>query len=280
MKEAIAHDAERRSVLELLDFVRLCERSPEPGEAPGDPIESEPERRALLRTLHELGTVVAHGLKDHAMLPNVHILDPNWLTQGFTPSSNTTSCISSAANSAGTSSRIGFQRTDIHRFFRLHPQHDAGQGNRTVFPARNGGARRFLVPEALPVEGPDLSGLFPDECLRFSFHYDLLPRSLMPRFIVKTHAHGCTPPMRWRTGVLLKVEGCKVHVEADREKKRVLIKVAGPEKSRRAALSVVRNVLKSLHDINPLFNPQPFVPLPDNPKVEETMSIPSGTGKR
>ena len=83
VKEAIAHDAERRSVLELTDFVRLCERQPEPGETPGDPIRSEPEQRALLRTLHELGTVVAHGLKDHEMLPSIHILDPNWLTKGI-----------------------------------------------------------------------------------------------------------------------------------------------------------------------------------------------------
>ena len=37
----------------------------------------------MLRTLHELGTVVAHGLKDHAMLPGIHILDPNWLTKGI-----------------------------------------------------------------------------------------------------------------------------------------------------------------------------------------------------
>ncbi len=92
----------------------------------------------------------------------------------------------------------------------------------------------------------------------------------MPRFIVKTHAHSRKPPARWRTGVVLSVDNCIVHVEADQEKKKVLLKVSGPEKSRRAALGFARNALQEVHNINLRINPQPFVPLPDNPAVEES----------
>ena len=271
VKESIARDAEEQSVLELSDFIRLCEQKPKPRETPGDPITTEAEQRALLQVLHELGTIVAHGLSDNAMLPTLHILDPNWLTQGI------------------------YIVLEHHVLHKQHGEFNWGQLKdwlpsekyppkffdfilgmmqdeeiELCFPLELRGKGWFLVPEALPVEGPDLSVFFPDHCLRFSYHYDLLPRGLMPRFIVKTHEHACNPPMQWRTGVVLNVENCKVHVEADREKKRVLIKVAGPEKYRRAALSVAKNALKALHDINPLINPQPFVPLPDNPAVEES----------
>ena len=271
VKENIARDAERRSVLELSDFIRLCERDAAPGETPGDAIKTEAEQRALLRVLHELGTIVAHGLSDNAMLPTVHILDPNWLTQGI---------YTILEHHVLHRQHGEFSRDQLKdwlpadkyppRFFDFILSMMQDDEIELCFPLEARGKGWFLVPEALPVEGPDLSGFFPDHCLRFSYHYDLLPRGLMPRFIVKTHSHACTPPMQWRTGVVLNVENCKVHVEADREKERISIKVAGPEKPRRAALSVVRNALKALHDINPLINPQPFVPLPDNPAVEES----------
>ena len=40
--------------------------------------------------------------------------------------------------------------------------------------------------------------------------------------------------MRWRNGVMLSVDGCIVHVEADQEKKKIALKVSGPENARRA----------------------------------------------
>ena len=59
-------------------FRRLCT---DPGDGI-EPIIDENEQRALLRLLHELGTIVAHGLARDAPATRreVSLLDPNWLT--------------------------------------------------------------------------------------------------------------------------------------------------------------------------------------------------------
>jgi internalin A len=160
VKENIARDAERQSVLELSDFIRLCEQNPKPGETPGDPIRTEAEQRALLRVLHELGTIVAHGLSDIAMLPTVHILDPNWLTQG----------IYTILEHHVLHKRQGeFSRDQLKdwlpaekyspKFFDFILSMMQDDEIELCFPLEARGKGWFLVPEALPVEGPASSAL-------------------------------------------------------------------------------------------------------------------------
>jgi hypothetical protein len=206
------------------------------------------------------------------MLPSIHILDPNWLTKGIYTVLEQGELIRQHGEFSRNQLKDWLPADKYPpKFFDFILSMMQDKEIELCFPIETRGKDRFLVPEALPVEGHDLSGLFSeDTCLRFSYHYDLLPRSLMPRFIVKTHAHSRKPPARWRTGVMLSVDNCFVHVEADPEKKKVLLKVSGPANSRRAALGFARNALQEVHDINPRINPQPFVPLPDNPAVEES----------
>jgi hypothetical protein len=70
--------AGQHSVLPYGDFIELCrDRS---GSA--EPITEDNEQRSLLRLLHELGTIVAHGLDRDAPAARreINLLDPNWLT--------------------------------------------------------------------------------------------------------------------------------------------------------------------------------------------------------
>src|SRR5262249_3840381 len=62
------------------------------------------------------------------------------------------------------------------------------------FPVEAGTAESFLVPEALPVNEP-FYGNWPADSLRFRYAYELLPRGLLPRFIVQAH-HRLTEPPR------------------------------------------------------------------------------------
>jgi hypothetical protein len=58
-----------------------------------------------------------------------------------------------------------------------------------------------LIPDLLAVQEPpiafDYSG-----ALTFIIHYDFLPRSVMPRFIVNMH-NDIKKNLQWRTGVVL-----------------------------------------------------------------------------
>ena len=82
VKGAVTKMARERKVLARRDFERLCEQpGSEAGRANSDISDSD-EQRALLRLLHDLGVVVAHGLERDAPSAKreITLLDPNWLT--------------------------------------------------------------------------------------------------------------------------------------------------------------------------------------------------------
>jgi internalin A len=67
---------------------------------------------------------------------------------------------------------------------------------------------RYLVPEALPKESPDLSD-WPTGVLRFRYLYSYLPPGLIPRFIVQSHRNLIEKKLRWRRGVILVACDCR-----------------------------------------------------------------------
>jgi pimeloyl-ACP methyl ester carboxylesterase len=126
---------------------------------------------------------------------------------------------------------------------------------------------RYLIPEGLPVKQPYLH-YWPKDTLRFRYQYSLLPRALIPRFIVETHKNLTPQKIVWLTGVILNACQCEVLVMADVDKKRIDIQVDGPPGQRRSALAVILNDLQAVHALNPEINPEGRVPLPDDPEVD------------
>ena len=86
-----------------------------------------------------------------------------------------------------------------------------------------------------------------------------MPEGLLPRFIVRTHVLSAGQP-RWRTGVILKFEGNRALVKADRQDKRVSILHRRPSAGRRRLLAVIRSDFDHLHR-SFSFQPQEMVPL-------------------
>ena len=106
---------------------------------------------------------------------------------------------------------------------------------------------RYLVPSMLGAMQPDLGGRFQHEqCLNFQYHYQALPESLLPRFIVRTHALSKGQP-RWRTGVVLAYENNGALVKADRAVSKVFVAIDGPAAGRRGLLAVVRSEFDRIH---------------------------------
>jgi small GTP-binding protein len=124
----------------------------------------------------------------------------------------------------------------------------------------------ILIPDLLEVQEPGFD--FPyAQSLKFIFEYDFLPRSVMPRFIVKMHID-ILDQLRWRTGVVLEdknVYNSKAVIKADERDKKIFIYVSGEQK--RNYFSTIR---KTLRDINKSFEKlevKELVPLPDNDKI-------------
>jgi hypothetical protein len=121
------------------------------------------------------------------------------------------------------------------------------------------------VPDLLEVGEPEFAFDYKD-ALRFIVHYDFLPPSVMPRFIVKMHKD-IHNRLQWRTGVLLYDLDYRstAVVKADIEAKRIYFFVNGPQK--RDYFAVLLTVLRRInHDFQKLKTTE-LVPMPDAPEI-------------
>jgi len=267
VKDAIAELARARSVLAARDFERLCEG--DDGTRAAERITDPDEQRALLALLHDLGAVVAHGLRRDAPAAwrEITVLDPNWLT----------GAIYALINSPTVRDQGGELRHDQLSAL-LDPSRYPARWHELIvsmmqepalglcLPIAHGDPPRYLLPDALPVGEPDY-GVWPDDSLRFRFQYSLLPTGFIPRLIVEAHRSLTERPTWWRTGVVLGAEGCRILVRGDTAKNRVEIQVAGTT-GRRAALSIVRNYFDAVHRYYARLAAKERVPLPDKPEVD------------
>ena len=129
------------------------------------------------------------------------------------------------------------------------------------------GDERYLVPELLGKQQPlEATGFGGGDCLRFQYHYPVLPEGLLPRFIVRTNVLSGHLP-RWKTGVILQFEDNQALVKADIQEQKVLIAVNGPVAGRRRLLAVVRSDLERIHADVKKLDAHAVVPLPDDPRV-------------
>ncbi len=265
VKENVAQLAQQRQVLDTADFQRLCNDAT---------VTDANEQRAVLRILHHLGTIVAHGLDEPGAttsMKHVTLLDPNWLT---------TAIYSVITYCRGAKLPGEFSRMDLSRFLdpgRYPPDSDSydfvldmmqHEQIRLCFELPGEPRGRYLLPEALPVNEPEYDDIWPADSLRFRYRYDFLPTGLIPQFIVQTHRNLTDRPTRWRTGVVLQAAGCKVLVRADIDRRTVEVAVTGPANRRRDALNVVINDLEAVHRRNPGLKQQPRVPLADRPDLD------------
>lgn len=122
-----------------------------------------------------------------------------------------------------------------------------------------------LIPDLLDIQEPATDFRYNDP-LRFVLEYSYLPRSIVPRFIVRMNKD-IKGNMRWRTGVVVEDRsfGATALVVADQKDKKISISVGGKQK--RDYFSAIR---KALNDINSSFEKlgvTEYVPLPDKPEV-------------
>jgi len=266
VKKELGELARERSVLTPLHYQRICEQGIDEGET----ITNPDEQRALLRLLHDLGVVVAHGLDRDApaAIRGVTLLDPNWLT----------GAIYQLLNEPRLRDQDGeFERSQMSEW--LDPQRYPNERHEFVlemmqdpdvglcFPLHDVASERYLVPEALPANEPDYDN-WPADSLRFRYNYAFLPAGLIPRFIVQAHRNLTKRKTRWRTGVVLEADKCRILVSAGLDRRRIDIAVDGPEDRQRSALSVVLDDLDAVHEKNPECGPEARVPLPDNPEED------------
>jgi internalin A len=123
-----------------------------------------------------------------------------------------------------------------------------------------------LLPDLLEVQEPEFYFDY-DAALKFVIDYDFLPRSVMPRFIVKMHNDIARGELRWRTGVVL--EDNAFHstavIKADVRDEKLYIYVDGEQK--RDYFSAIRKTFRDINDSFEKLEATELVPLPDNDEI-------------
>jgi small GTP-binding protein len=217
----------------------------------------------LVDFLNDLG-VILH-FKDFELL-DTHVLDPKWVTEA----------VYKIINSKRLAECNGVLRLDLlgeilkkeketdysyppdkYRFiidlmkkFELCYEID----NHTV-----------LIPDLLEVQEPKIDFHYA-KSLKFVIDYDFLPKSVMPRFIVKMNKD-IKNELRWRTGVVLedKAFHSTAVIKADEQAEKIYIYVNGEQK--RDYFSVI---LFTFREINRTFEKLEAiekVPMPDEPEI-------------
>ncbi|MBE9066315.1 GTP-binding protein, partial [Leptolyngbya cf. ectocarpi LEGE 11479] len=219
----------------------------------------------LITLLHNLGLVL--NFRDHQLLQNTNVLNPDWVTQGiYTLLSD---------DELKTKGKGQLTFTDLNRILpkRRYPleRHnyliELMKEFQLCFELPQCNPARYLIPGILPKEESKESGLEGDT-LEFQYHYNVLPDSIISRFIVLNHEK-IYKQTYWRSGVMLVyTEGDETYniarIKADPADNKIFIAISGKESTRRQFLAIIRDVFRKIH--SDFSKPTEHVPVPEHPE--------------
>jgi small GTP-binding protein len=226
-------------------------------------VTDEQTQDILAQYLNDLGVVVYFADLD---LNDTHVLEPRWITEAVYK-------IINAQQLAIKKGVLCLQElTEILKPITAEDYQYPPEKHRHIielmkkfelcYALEN---RDILIPDLLDIQEPEFS--FTDkQPLRFRLEYDFLPKSIMPRFIVKRHAD-IKDTLRWRTGVVLydKNTDATAIIRADDRERLIDIQVGGKQK--RDYFAVIRGTLNDIHASFQKLTITELVPLPDNPTI-------------
>ena len=224
----------------------------------GQGIDHEGDQELLLGYLNDLGVVLT--FRDDRRLRDTNILNPVWVTDGIYRILN---------------SPLMFHSKGVLRREVLGEILDPAEYPPDRYEFLIGMMRRFelcfafegredqyLIPDLLSKEAPFLNWQ-DEEALNWEFHYDVLPLSVISRFMVRTSIYlPREGTATWRTGVVIEVEGCKARVKADTEAGVVTVSILGNEPARHRALAVIRSEFDHIHHTISGIKAEEKVPVP------------------
>jgi len=221
-------------------------------------IDDPNEQEILVEFLHDLG--VALRFSD-LPLRDTNVINPRWLTEGVYRIVNS----QEVANAEGVLDLGMLPRILDQATHPAEKYHFIIELMKKFELCHEISPDSVLLPSLLPIEEPKVNmGL--DDFLRFIVDYDFLPKSIMPRFIVRMHSD-IYQRQRWRTGVVLSNSAfdSRAVIRADEVDRRIDIAVYGSQ--RREYLGVILHTLRTINESFEKIRFLEKVPMPDRPDV-------------
>lgn len=207
-------------------------------------LDDEDLQQSLLEMLHTLGTVIRFP-------GDTQVLNPRWVTQGVYGLLTSKELVKNQGQfDLGDIGQILAELPEVRKNYPVHTHERLIRVMRHFelcfeFTDRPG---HYLIPRHLHDNEPDVPWDDAD-ALKFQYHYETLPDSVISRFIVRMNQH-ITQPHYWKNGVFLESGDGKKNlakVKADLVDRKLFISVIGKEQTRRAFLAVIRSALDEIN---------------------------------
>lgn len=235
-------------------FIRICEE---------DNVVEESSQESLVDFLHDLG-VILHFRE--FSLQGTHVLEPKWVTNAVYKIINSDELEqSNGVLNLSLLDDILKKNTDTDYFY-------PPDKNRYIIDLMvkfelcyEIDGNTVLIPDLLDCQEPPFDFDY-KQSLKFLIEYDFLPKSVIPRFIVKMHKD-IKERLSWRTGIVLEDRDLHVTavVKADQREKKIYIYVNGEQK--RTYFSEIRKAFKRINESFEKLEFVELIPLPDNNDV-------------
>jgi internalin A len=227
-------------------------------------ITSQQDQKVLVEFLHDLGIVLNY--QDDPRLKETNVLNPEWVTSGVYDILN---------NNELFKKKGLLELIDLNRILK---QPDRYPDNKRpflmglmekfelCFPLDHANPNRYLITDLLPIDEPDVDA-YENAPLHFQYRYDILPSSIISRFIVRNHEM-IYKTMRWRSGVVLSEGNSKALVRSDEEDNFISIKMQGSRASN--LLAIIRRDFTKIHNTIPNLAVKEFLVVQEYDKGQPT----------
>ena len=209
-----------------------------------DPNFKETSQFALIRLLHDLGVMLCFN--NDRVLQEIQVLNPDWVTNGVYQIINYSKLIDSNGilNLNDLSIILDSKKypTDKERFYIA----DLMEHFELSFKSENN-KNIYFIPSAFAKDRPHKMEWKWDDnsVIRFNYVYDVLPSSIMSRFIVKVHRLIRNNDF-WFSGVVLEFENCEAQIIKDSEERTIKITIGG-KGNKQNFLAIIREKFESIH---------------------------------
>jgi internalin A len=202
----------------------------------------EQSMKGLVRILHDLGVMLNYG--EDRRLFETQVLNPEWVTNGVYQIITSEELLENKGvlTYDDISDILNKQRypTFKERSYII----DIMERFELSFQLENK-KESFFIPGAFPKDPPKIKWNYnSSDNIRFLYKYDVLPSSIISRFMVKVHRM-ISGEFYWRNGVVIFFENCFALIKADIQERKIFIEVDGVNK--RSMLSLIREKFESLH---------------------------------
>jgi internalin A len=241
-----------RNFISYENYIKICAENG---------VIDEAEQRELLSFLSDLGIMLNYH---ELALQDTKVLNPRWITNAVYQIINSRH-IANAHGLLDVASLKLILDPAIYPSSKFNYIISLMKKFELCYELEN---EKFLIPDLLGIDEPEMEI---NPLIRFYIQYSFLPKSIIPRFMVRMHSH-IEIGNNWRTGAILfnEMYSSTAIVKSDEEDKKITIQVEGGQA--RDFFAVIRNTLE---DINSSFEKLQFeerLLLPGSPSTSISYS--------